>query len=305
MKKGNARPNRLIRFIRKVRWFFTVYLRPAHDATVNTLNGLMTFDSKDRTIGRELFVRRHFEYDMMQAFMERLRQLRRIDTFGEGAVLDVGGNIGMSSIALLRDELFSHGAVFEPHPNNFRLLKRNIDQNGLSNRLIPHNLALSDRNGEITLTLNPKNSGDHRVMSDPARYPGVIPGRRKTIQVNCRRLDDLLDQGIGIDPDFVRLIWMDIQGHEGQFFKGARTFLQTHRNIPVVIEFWPDGIVESGMTEEEFCQIVQNLFTHFCAFEQLWSTPLNTRDLPVYFKRRPEGSNLILINPTFSRWDCQ
>lgn len=59
----------------------------------------------------------------------------------------------------------------------------------------------------------------------------------------------------------VSLVWLDVQGHEGHFFLGARRLLSS--GIPVVTELWPYAVLRSGMSRSEFCCILSKLFTHF------------------------------------------
>ena len=61
----DIKPNKLKRFLRKASWFFNVYLRKPHDATVVTRNGILSFNSKDKTTGRILHVYRNHEFDDM------------------------------------------------------------------------------------------------------------------------------------------------------------------------------------------------------------------------------------------------
>jgi hypothetical protein len=64
-----------------------------------------------------------------------------------------------------------------------------------------------------------------------------------------------------LDGKDVALVWADIQGHEGQFFKGATQLLG--RGIPAVCEFWPYAIARSGLSPRDFCEIASSLFSHF------------------------------------------
>ncbi len=75
-----------------------------------------------------------------------------------------------------------------------------------------------------------------------------------------RTLDDVLAEW-GVKPRDVRLAWVDIQGHEGYFLRGARGTLAG--GAPVVSEFWPYGILRSGMTRAEYVDTAGRLFTHF------------------------------------------
>ena len=56
------------------------------------------------------------------------------------------------------------------------------------------------------------------------------------------------------------LLWVDIQGHEGYLFKGARRTLA--RGMPVVSEFWPYGLRRAGFDPQSFTAIVASTFTH-------------------------------------------
>jgi len=61
-----------MRFFRKLKWLFGTYLLPRHIATVKTKNGILSFDSKDRTLGRALNVDKEFESKMMKRTVDLL-----------------------------------------------------------------------------------------------------------------------------------------------------------------------------------------------------------------------------------------
>jgi FkbM family methyltransferase len=248
--------------LRTLRWWL-IYQGPRRDVTVDTANGLLTFDSKDRFIGKCLYVKRSHEMHEIRAVVELLQKEGRLDaTAPAGTVLNVGANIGMTCIGLMKVGGFARAIAFEPAPDNYRLLARNIAQNGLQGRIRPFPLALSSVEGELDLELSEDNSGDHRIRrtDDPGFFHEE---RRQTIKVGARTLDGLMAEIAELRDDRVELVWIDIQGHEGYFFQGARHFLG--RNIPVVSELWPYGIGRSGMPRYDFCRTVSGLFTHFYA----------------------------------------
>ncbi len=78
-------------------------------------------------------------------------------------MLDVGANIGMICIALMLQNYFKRAIAFEPDPKNFRLLVKNVAQNGLENRIDCFPYALSSAAGEAELELSPHNSGDNHL----------------------------------------------------------------------------------------------------------------------------------------------
>jgi len=247
---------------RKMRWQ-ALYLGPQREVTLDTANGRLTFHSRDKLIGKELFVRGGYEMDNVRRAIALLREEGFLTNHGSGTMLDVGANIGMISIAMLRERYFERAIAFEPAPATFRLLQRNIAQNRLETRMHALPIALSSVSGEMALELSAYNSGDHRIRHEEA-HGAFREERRATTIVTVRALDEILREQ-EIDPSSIRLAWVDIQGHEGHFFLGARDLLAF--GVPVVSEFWPYGIARSGMSRAEYMATVSQLFTHVYARE--------------------------------------
>jgi FkbM family methyltransferase len=246
--------------LKKMRWQ-ALYRGPRHDVTVETENGLLTFDSRDKLIGKHLFMDRQYEVAHIKRAVALLREHGYLGWDANGTVLDVGANIGMICIAMLRFGYFARALAFEPGPDNYRLLVHNVRQNGLRDRVTALPYALSSREDTMELELSTYNSGDHRIRHT-AEMGAFREHERATVKVSVHTLDSLLADHAAADPDRIALIWMDIQGHEGHFFEGARALLSSRR-IPVVSEFWPYGIARSGMTREQYLAVVGELFTHF------------------------------------------
>ncbi len=244
---------------RKVCWGL-IYLGPRRDVTVQTSNGLLTLDSKDWLIGKYLYVRRSHEEREIRSAISLLKKEGYLDRASRNTVLNVGANIGMTCIGLLKAGYFERAIAFEPAPNNYRLLVHNVNQNGLQGRIVHFPFALSSTEGELDLELSDDNSGDHRIRQ--SNNPGFFQEeKRRTIKVPVRTLDHVLTEHPTPVNESVGLVWVDIQGHEGQFFEGARHLLS--QGIPVVSEFWPYGIKRSGMSADQFCRTLSELFTHF------------------------------------------
>lgn len=248
--------------LRKLRWWL-IYLGPRRDVTVATFNGLLSFDSKDWLIGKYLYVNRTYEAREIQSVMTLLRQGGYLKEKEPSGVLDVGANIGMTCIALLKHGYFQRAIAFEPTPNSYRLLMQNLRQNGLSDRVIHFPWALSSAEGEVEIELSADNSGDNRVRQTAS--PGAFrEERRQAVIVTAKMLDQLWASEPALSGERISLVWVDIQGHEGHFFLGAQDVLR--EGIPVVTEFWPYGVSRSGISRHQFCRIVSELFTHFYIF---------------------------------------
>src|SRR5262249_27802767 len=114
--------------------------------------------------------------------------------------------------------------------------------------------------GALEMELSKDNSGDHRIRHNNDQG-AFHEHRRRTIQVAALTLDQFFAENPRVNQNDVALIWLDIQGHEGRFFEGAKRSLRS--GLAVISEFWPYAIARSGLSRPDYLQIVSNLFTHF------------------------------------------
>ncbi len=253
--------NKALYYLRNLQWSLK-FLLPEHEVTVETKNGVLSFSNKDWLIGKHLFIHRSYESDFICTVSNFLNENSLIqgDTF-----CDVGANIGMISIGMLYNGLFPEAIAFEPFPRSFRFLVKNVEQNGLTERIRCFQLALSSQDGTAELEIAEENSGDNRIRK--VQVAGEMKEeKRQTLTVSTARFDSLV-KSRKISADRIGLIWLDIQGHEGHLFLGAQGFFR-ERRVPVVSEFWSYGIERSGMSSQEYCKILGELFECFWLFEQ-------------------------------------
>jgi FkbM family methyltransferase len=202
--------------------------------------------------------------------MEFLRSIQKCPPKGEGTIVDIGANIGIVSIGALHNGELEKAIAIEPDPQNFSLLKRNVNQNGLRHRVICLPYAVSHQKGDILFELSDTNFGDHRVRtlrdlpnSDTELYH---ESERRAITIQSDKLDSLLSD---LPESFTRtiaLFWVDVQGYEGYVFMGAGNLLS--RGIPVNCEIWPYGIKRAGMSQEQFCGISSSIWSHYCVLRR-------------------------------------
>jgi FkbM family methyltransferase len=282
--------------VRKLQWY-RLYSGPRRDITVESYNGRLTFDSRDKLIGKYLYVDRAYERRYIETALGVLERDGYLRRDGQGTLLDVGANIGMICIALLRQRWFERAVAFEPSPQNFKLLERNTTQNDCADRVLRLSCALSSSDGELELELSEYNSGDNRIRHSAAEGAWQ-ENLRDVVRVPVRTLDGAL-RDAQVDSRDIRLAWVDIQGHEGQFFHGARQTLA--RGIPVVCEFWPYAILRSGMTRGEYVSTVMALFTHFYHLTDDGAEKLPIERIDSFFQRfaaPKENAQVILVRDT-------
>ena len=137
-------------------------------------------------------------------FLEYISQLQL-----EGVYIDVGANIGNHSIYF---GLFSNADKvigFEPHPQIFRLLQKNIRANDLEERVQPYNVALGEEEGTCSLAT---------VPSDEIGGSKVVEGD----ELDQWTLDRFADEEIS-------LVKIDVEGFEKFVLQGGEAVLENHR----------------------------------------------------------------------------
>ena|SRR3989442_6684814 len=142
----------LIKF-RRLCWALNSTLRES--VTVSTKQGTFTvFLSRDESVGRSLYCYGQHELDFMSATMRFLRSTQQCPPRGEGSILDIGANNGVTSISMLHLGELERAIAIEPEPRNFSLLQRNVMQNALDERIVCLPFAASNQKGEMQFELS-------------------------------------------------------------------------------------------------------------------------------------------------------
>lgn len=196
---------------------------------------------RDRYITPALLADGSYQRAELDGLLRWLRRRGRLDP-PYSAIVDVGANIGTSSIPLAQATELAVLAV-EPAPDNLALLRRNVDDNGLAGRVVCVNAAVSARGGTIRLALDPENCGGHEVVSHPGPAAAGIAARRAVIEVPARPLDDIV-RAHGLCPDQVALVWSDTQGCEQQVIESGTALWSA--GVPLYVEVWPAGLRRHG-----------------------------------------------------------
>ncbi len=188
--------------------------------------------------------------------------------------VDVGANIGTSTIPALVSHGFGTAICCEPDEENYRLLRTNVALNGLEDRVTCLPVGASDRVGRASLVTYEGSGGNSWVTDDPdkiqnweARRAARRAGKNRdpeprsatVVEVEIVTLDRLAENGV-IDPDRVGLVWIDVEGHEGHVIAGAGTVAD--RGLPIVVEFHPEGLDHHG-DRDKIQEVAERCYTHF------------------------------------------
>ncbi|MGH9264906.1 MAG: FkbM family methyltransferase [Acidimicrobiales bacterium] len=193
----------------------------------------------DDEIGRVVFVTGGYERVYM---VHATAELRRLGFPVEGTTfVDIGANIGTSTVDALVNFGFGRAVCFEPDERSFRLLLANVALNGLEGRVQALPVALSSTDGPRLLETSSTNHGDNRLVVQGEQ--AQTNGHRDVVGVQCRRFDALAEEGM-IPLDDVGLIWLDAQGHEPFVLQGATRALEA--GVPLVMEYAPAAMEDGG-----------------------------------------------------------
>lgn len=191
------------------------------------------------------------------------------DLIGEGAIrdrvfVDVGANIGTTTVCALNSHGFGSAVCCEPEAENFRLLQANLALNGLLERVHPCQVAVSNRTGSAELVVVADRRNKSWIAIDSERVEAVEARRARKLRENpeverdrrggprpelaienveTTTIDRLVEDEL-IDADQVGMLWIDAEGHEGHILRAAETL--TARGVPLVFEFNPASLAERG-----------------------------------------------------------
>ena len=147
-------------------------------------------------------------------------------------VVDVGANIGYYTLLMAKNEanVFS----YEPEPQNFELLKKNVRLNDLSTNVKLYNKAVSNFNGNSKLALAEHTTGQHKL--------GTNRFGNETINVEVIKLE--LDK-----IDFAKI---DVEGDELHVLQGMKTLPNK-----MLVEFNSINLKESGSNHKDFFHFIE------------------------------------------------
>jgi len=161
-----------------------------------------------------------------------IKSLREGDVF-----IDIGAYIGYYSL-LAREVVGVSGKViaFEPHPENYKKLVRNIHLNAYTN-IVPENIAISDKRERLKLFLG-INPSTHSIIE---RSPNNVSSD-EFFEVEAISLDEYLD-GRNIVPNVIK---MDVEGAELKILSGMKKTIRSYHPT-MIIEVHPLHLGKKGV----------------------------------------------------------
>jgi FkbM family methyltransferase len=162
----------------------------------------------------------------------RLGELRPGD-----AVIDLGANQGIFSLLAAQKGAFVYAV--EPDARTFEVLCRNIERNGLGDRVIPFNFAIGQVSGDIDIFI-PEKDGEILTglittrVTVQQNYAGLSVTRLRRESVPCRRFGELMCllparsiRFLKIDCEGAELDILD-SGSDADFARIENLLMETH-----------------------------------------------------------------------------
>ncbi len=181
--------------------------------TIRSRDGWMAVRREGEWIEKEIWNTGEYEPEVWDALQAHAA--------GNEILWDVGANVGSVAIQGLRDERVSEVHCFEPNPTVLRRLRRNLGLN--RGRSYVHEVALSDREGELVFHLGPESN----IASLSWEWG------QENIRVKCSTIDDVVSSRQAPPPTLMKI---DVEGVEDEVLRGAATLLATRPPKAIAFE---------------------------------------------------------------------
>ena len=149
---------------------------------------------------------------------------------------DVGANLGFYSWALLAKNEFLTAKLFEPDPENQRLIQKTIRRNGFTTAELDSR-ALSDSIGETTFLVDEQSgaTGQFSHLYESASEASIAKSyaHSKTIKVETTTLDAIIKEG-ALPPHLMKI---DVEEAEDLVLTGGTELITSHRPVIVMESF--------------------------------------------------------------------
>lgn len=218
-------------------------LRKCEVLEISTSEGRFFVDTRDEGIVPYLLTQGSYESGSIAIMKASLKPGMR--------VADIGANIGLFTV-IASKIVGPSGEVyaFEPDPENYGLLVRNVALNGCENVKCLQ-VAVAETAGTVGLYQDLLNLGNHSLCRRNVAKSGPA-----AVTVCSCSLDSIITE---IDHQArVDLVKIDVQGAEGKVVRGALRVL-SRPGCRILMEFWPGGLENFGTRPRDLLDELCNL----------------------------------------------
>ena len=201
---------------------------------------------------RMILIDRTYAYESIDAFFSLVKEHYGDDFEKEGFFLDIGANIGTTSIYVKKKHPGLKVMAFELCSENYDILRCNTIINHVED-IIVINKGISNINGEVYYNYVPFNSGASGIATFGEQ--GYVA-----------TLDSVLDES-GIKPRDISFIWIDTEGHEMEVITGAKKTLES-KKIPLFQEFNAQTYCSKRELMNSYSELLGKVYSGFIDVER-------------------------------------
>ena len=175
-----------------------------------------------------------------EIFAENIYDIQRDNINLNGVVIDIGAHIGVFSIFAATMAKNATVYCFEPEPDNFQMLVKNIALNKLQDRILPFNIAVSNVSAMRKLIRSSSSLSAHSFF--PRKI--LAEETKDSIDVTCISLSDIFQKYKIEKCDFLKL---DCEGEEYNILLNAPDEI-LDKTARIALEYH-DGLTDSSSRE--------------------------------------------------------
>ncbi len=171
---------------------------------------------------------------------------------GAGFYVDVGANIGLTTIPIAQQERAVRCIAIEPDPTNYANLVANIERTCLHGNVEARQIAVFSARKMLELELAHGNLGDHRLRLQAG--PGLRGEHRwPVVKVQAAPLDEIVGQ-----LDGPLALKIDTQGAEPFVFDGGKNTIA--RAELIIMEWAPYWMARTGGNPQSVTDVLREQF---------------------------------------------
>ncbi|HEX6930753.1 MAG TPA: FkbM family methyltransferase [Streptosporangiaceae bacterium] len=205
-------------------------------------------------------------------------------------IVDVGASIGLySCIAADRAAVSATIVAFEPVPENVRYLRRNLEENERTARVLVEEQAVGQASGKIHIYLAEGSTSAHSPSAKNAHNSTT------SLAAPAVSIDGYVRQSLRNRP--IDLLKVDVEGYECAVLRGARRTLREDQPT-LFIRYVPDHLDNCGFRPIEFLDIVFGIYDNVFLVDEPRATfkPCSKDDLLRYPGRGYRNVSLIAMS---------
>jgi FkbM family methyltransferase len=188
------------------------------------------------------------------------KELKKAD-----GILDIGANIGVTTLYFASLNPNTKIIAFEPHPKNYACLQENIQLNKFQNiETIQAGLGAKEQDLKL-YEIDKNNPGNNRILKKEIDAPSV--------DIHIFNLDEFLSTKERFNIDFIKI---DVEGYEYAVLLGAEKTLKQHSPL-LFVELDDNYLITQGKSTKMVLELLISYgYTNFKRADSLEIITLET-----------------------------